>query len=175
MRFDWLGRLAIGVGAMGVLAVLLGCEFAAFVRPWLTDDLGVCFVNQLFAPPPEAGDPFLTPPEIVPEWYLLPHYGMMRSITFNLGPIDSKALGLIVIGASFIAPLTLAFFNWSKTPARAWLTLLVIPPVLIGLGWIGLRGYDGAWSNAGQALVVLYFAVFWVVFPLLARTDQALT
>ena len=39
-------------------------------------------------------DPLVTPAHIVPEWYLLPFYAILRAITFNLGPIDAKLLGV---------------------------------------------------------------------------------
>jgi ubiquinol-cytochrome c reductase cytochrome b subunit len=40
-------------------------------------------------------NPLKTPAHIVPEWYFLPFYAMLRAITFNIGPIDSKLGGVL--------------------------------------------------------------------------------
>jgi quinol-cytochrome oxidoreductase complex cytochrome b subunit len=39
-------------------------------------------------------NPLQTPAHIVPEWYYLPFYAILRAITFNIGPIDSKLGGV---------------------------------------------------------------------------------
>jgi ubiquinol-cytochrome c reductase cytochrome b subunit len=45
-------------------------------------------------------DPLKTPAHIVPEWYFLPFYAILRAITFNIGPIDSKLGGVIAMFGS---------------------------------------------------------------------------
>src|SRR5262245_58629723 len=124
---------------MAPVVLLLSCELMLWRMPWRISGPGACFVVAWFIglEPTTDNIPVMTPQQIVPSGYLLPTYGMLRSITFNFGTIDARVLGLSVAAASFLAPLTLSFFNWSKTPARAWLVLLIIPSVLIGLGWIG--------------------------------------
>ncbi|MET0367027.1 MAG: cytochrome b N-terminal domain-containing protein, partial [Methylobacterium sp.] len=47
-------------------------------------------------------NPLQTPAHIVPEWYFLPFYAMLRAITFNVGPIDSKLGGVLVMFGSII-------------------------------------------------------------------------
>jgi quinol-cytochrome oxidoreductase complex cytochrome b subunit len=47
----------------------------------------------------------VTPPDIVPEWYLLPFYAMLRSI-------PNKLLGVIVMGGAIV---TLVFIPWLDT------------------------------------------------------------
>ena len=42
-------------------------------------------------------NPLKTPAHIVPEWYFLPFYAMLRAITFNIGPIDSKLGGVLAM------------------------------------------------------------------------------
>ena len=57
-------------------------------------------------------DPLKTPAHIVPEWYYLPFYAILRAITFNIGPIDSKLGGVLAMGAAililFFVPCPLA-------------------------------------------------------------------
>ena len=173
MRFDWVGRLAIGLVIMAPLVLLLSCELMLPSISWTDKPPGTCFVIASFLGLEPTIDILGTPPQqITPSWYLLPTNGMLRSVTFTLGVVSAKTLGVVVAGAALVAPLVLAFFNWSKTPGRAWLSLLTIPVVLGGLGWIGAQAYDERLSNAGLALTAIYFAVFWIVFPLLARRAQ---
>ncbi len=53
-----------------------------------------------------------TPAHIVPEWYYLPFYAILRAITFNIGPIDSKLGGVI---AMFGSIAVLFFVPWLDT------------------------------------------------------------
>ena len=57
-------------------------------------------------------NPLKTPAHIVPEWYFLPFYAMLRAITFNIGPIDSKLGGVLVMFGSI---LVLFFVPWLDT------------------------------------------------------------
>jgi ubiquinol-cytochrome c reductase cytochrome b subunit len=57
-------------------------------------------------------NPLVTPAHIVPEWYFLPFYAILRAITFNIGPIDAKLGGVL---AMFSAVLILAFVPWLDT------------------------------------------------------------
>ena len=65
-------------------------------------------------------NPLQTPAEIVPEWYLLPFYAMLRGITFNVGPIDSKLGGVIVMFASILLLFVLPWLDRSKVRSGAF-------------------------------------------------------
>ena len=53
----------------------------------------------------QQANPLVTPPDIVPEWYLLPFYAMLRSI-------PNKLMGVIVMGGAIV---TLVFIPWLDT------------------------------------------------------------
>ena len=57
-------------------------------------------------------NPSVTPAHIVPEWYFLPFYAILRAITFNIGPINSKLGGVL---AMFGAIAVLFFVPWLDT------------------------------------------------------------
>ncbi|MFS4436949.1 cytochrome b [Paracoccaceae bacterium GXU_MW_L88] len=57
-------------------------------------------------------DPLVTPAHIVPEWYFLPFYAILRAITFNIGPLDAKFLGVV---AMFGAIVVMALTPWLDT------------------------------------------------------------
>ncbi len=87
-------------------------------------------------------DPLVTPAHIVPEWYLLPFYAILRAIDFNIGPIDSKVGGVIAMFGSIAVLFVLPWLDTSKVRsmryrpiARQFFFIFVV--VCIALGWCG--------------------------------------
>ena len=69
-------------------------------------------------------NPLVTPPDIVPEWYLLPFYAMLRSI-------PQKLIGVLVL---FGALVTLVFIPWLDTsPVRSCRFRPLLQAVLLAL------------------------------------------
>lgn len=87
-------------------------------------------------------DPLQTPPEIVPEWYLLPFYAILRAFDFNIGPIDSKLAGVLAMFASIGILFVLPWLDTSRVrsmryrPVARWFFLIFVA-VCILLGWCG--------------------------------------
>jgi hypothetical protein len=61
----------------------------------------------------------VTPAHIVPEWYFLPFYAILRAITFNIGPIDSKLGGVLAMFGSIAVLFVLPWLDTSKVRS-AW-------------------------------------------------------
>jgi ubiquinol-cytochrome c reductase cytochrome b/c1 subunit len=109
-------------------------------------------------------NPSVTPAEIVPEWYYLPFYAILRSI-------PDKLLGVIAL---FGAIAILAFLPWLDTshvrsaryrPLFAkffWLFVIAC----IGLGWLGTKPPDGIYVILSRVLTIYYFAYFLLILPL---------
>ncbi len=121
-------------------------------------------------------DALKTPAYIVPEWYFLPFYAILRSIPDKLG-------GVMAMGA---AVLILAFLPWLDTsrvrsgvyrPAfRIFFWIFVAVTVL--LGWVGSQDTGApvlkfgdttvlSMVGFGQILTAYYFAHFLIILPLL--------
>ncbi|MBA4225986.1 MAG: cytochrome b [Hyphomonas sp.] len=106
----------------------------------------------------------VTPAHIVPEWYLLPFYAILRAITFDLGPIDAKLLGVIFMFAAIAVLFVLPWLDTSKVKsmryrpvARQFFFGFVV--VCFLLGWCGAANPDDAVIPALQgdpSLVVSY-------------------
>ncbi|MGB7090860.1 MAG: cytochrome b/b6, partial [Methylovirgula sp.] len=108
-------------------------------------------------------NPLQTPAEIVPEWYYLPYYAILRSI-------PSKLTGVIAL---FSAILIFAFLPWlDRSPVKSasyrplyriffWLFIAVV----LGLGYVGANRPEGNFVIAGRILTIAYFAFFLVVLP----------
>ena len=88
-------------------------------------------------------NPLQTPSHIVPEWYLLPFYAILRAITFDIGPIPAKLLGVIAmfgsIGILFVVP----WLDTSKVRSMRYRPIAKQLFVLFVLASIGL-GFCGA-------------------------------
>jgi ubiquinol-cytochrome c reductase cytochrome b subunit len=117
-----------------------------------------------------AANPLQTPAHIVPEWYFLPFYAILRAI-------PNKLLGVI---AMFSSIAVLAFVPWLDTSrVRSatfrpiyrqfyWIFLLTA----VGLGYLGSQPPEGGYVVAARILTVYYFAHFLIVMPLLGLLER---
>ena len=139
----------------------------------------VFFAPNFFGEPDNyiKANPMQTPPHIVPEWYFLPFYAILRAITFDILFIPAKLLGVI---AMFAAVLVLLFVPWlDRSPVRSarfrpiykqvfW--LFVADCILLGV--VGGHPPEGVWVPLGQAATAFYFAFFLVIMPLLSFIER---
>ncbi|WP_342641303.1 cytochrome b [Rhodoligotrophos ferricapiens] len=117
----------------------------------------------------EMADPLKTPAHIVPEWYFLPFYAILRSI-------PDKLLGVV---AMFGAIVVLFFVPWLDTSKvrssnyrpiyRQFFWLLVIDCIL--LGYVGSRPPEGIWVTIGQIGTIYYFLHFLVILPVIGLIE----
>jgi quinol-cytochrome oxidoreductase complex cytochrome b subunit len=120
----------------------------------------------------ERANPLVTPPEIVPEWYFLPYYAILRSI-------PDKLMGVIAL---FGALGVLFFVPWlDRCQVRSarfrpvykqffWLFV----GVCVILGYVGAHPVDATLLNTsipllyvGRFAAFCYFAFFLIIMPLL--------
>jgi ubiquinol-cytochrome c reductase cytochrome b/c1 subunit len=115
-------------------------------------------------------NPGVTPSHIVPEWYYLPFYAILRAIPNKLG-------GVL---AMFGAIVVLAFLPWldnAKTRSARYRPLFkqffwIFVAVCLVLGWLGSKPADGAYVIVARILTVYYFAHFIIILPLLSRIEK---
>src|SRR6266513_1617334 len=115
-------------------------------------------------------NPAVTPTHIVPEWYYLPFYGILRAI-------PNKLLGVIALAASI---LIIAFLPWLDTSKvrsaryrpvyRQFFWVFVI--VCVGLGWLGSKPPEGNYVLVARIFTVYYFAFFLVILPVLGKVER---
>jgi ubiquinol-cytochrome c reductase cytochrome b subunit len=113
-----------------------------------------------------------TPAHIVPEWYFLPFYAILRAITFNVGPIDSKLGGVLAMFGSIIVLFFLPWLDTSKVRSavyRPWYKLFFWLFVInaVFLGWLGSRPAEGLYTLLAQFSTAYYFGFFLIILPLL--------
>jgi len=121
-------------------------------------------------------DPLRTPSHIVPEWYFLPFYAVLRAITFDVGPIDAKLGGVI---AMFGAIAVLFFVPWLDTSRvrsavyRPWYKLFfwLFAINAVFLGWLGSKPAEGLYVALAQVGTFYYFAFFLIIMPVLGLIE----
>ncbi len=122
-------------------------------------------------------NPMQTPNHIVPEWYLLPYYAILRSITFSIFGIPAKLLGVL---ASFGSLFLLLIVPWlDSSPVRSsrfrpiykWVFWLLVIDVL-ALGWVGANPPQGIVVTVGQIATFYYYLHFLILLPLLGKIER---
>jgi len=115
-------------------------------------------------------NPMVTPPHIVPEWYFLPFYAILRSIPDKLG-------GVIAMGGALVILLFLPFIHQSEIRSAAFRPLyrkgfwLFAVNFLI-LGWIGQNVVETPFIEIGQVSTVIYFFFILVFIPGLSILEK---
>jgi len=115
-------------------------------------------------------NPLSTPPHIVPEWYFLPYYAILRAI-------PNKLLGVI---AMFSSILLLVFIPWLDTsrvrsakyrPVYKWFFWLFIISV-VALGYLGSKPPEGAYVLWARVFTAYYFLHFLVIMPIVGVIEN---
>jgi ubiquinol-cytochrome c reductase cytochrome b subunit len=117
-------------------------------------------------------NPLVTPPHIVPEWYFLPFYAILRSIPNKLG-------GVVAMISAILVLLLIPVINFSSIRSSKFRPLysstywFFISTFLI-LGWIGQKPVEDPYIKIGMVATILYFCFFLLIVPLLGFLESYL-
>lgn len=142
-------------------------------------------------------NPMVTPAHIVPEWYFLPFYAILRAVNFDIGIpftdivlLEAKLGGVLAMFGSIVLVLLMPWFD--KHPVRSAryrpkfrIALFVYVAAVFALGKIGGMPADSPLIHFGEAftlttthisqvLALYYFGFFLVILPYLSKTEKAL-
>ena len=143
---------------------------------FLTIFAGFVFFAPNFFGEPEnyiPADPLVTPPHIVPEWYFLPYYAILRSITFDVWFLSAKLIGVVLMFGSILILFLVPWLDRSPVrsaryrPIYKQLFWVLVIDCLV-LGWVGGNPPEGIFVIIGQIATLYYFAHFLVLLPLLS-------
>ena len=124
-------------------------------------------------------NPLVTPPHIVPEWYFLPFYAILRSITFDVWFIEAKLMGVILMFASIFVLFFLPWLDTSKVrssryrPIYKWFFWILVIDTLV-LGYVGAHPPEGILPTIGLIGTVYYFFHFLILLPILGKIETPL-
>ena len=116
------------------------------------------------------GNPLVTPERIVPEFYFLPSYAILRSI-------PNKLLGVLALFASILVLLVLPQLYsaklWSSLyrPFRQFFFWLLVLDFLL-LGYIGQQSPESPFIEIGQIASIYYFMYFLAIIPVLGQLEN---
>lgn len=117
-------------------------------------------------------DPMVTPAHIVPEWYFLPFYAILRTIPDKLGGVAMMGLAIVIL---FALPVLDSSYFRSCTfkPFHITLFWFFVTNCLI-LGWIGQEIVESPFIELGEKVTTFYFAYFIVLIPFVSRLEREL-
>ena len=132
----------------------------------------IFFFPYFFAEPENAipANPLVTPPHIVPEWYFLPYYAILRAI-------PDKLFGVILMFGSVFILFLVPWLDRHPTKSAVFRPLyrqfywIFVINVFI-LGWCGSNPPEGIYVNIARWATAYYFAFFLIIMPLLSRFEK---
>jgi ubiquinol-cytochrome c reductase cytochrome b subunit len=117
-------------------------------------------------------NPMQTPPAIVPEWYLLPFYAILRSI-------PNKLLGVIAMFSAILILLVMPFTDLSRNkgiqfrPLSKIAFFIFLANFLI-LMVLGAKHVESPFIEFGQISTVIYFSHYLIIVPLISLIENSL-
>jgi ubiquinol-cytochrome c reductase cytochrome b/c1 subunit len=115
-------------------------------------------------------NPLQTPPEIVPEWYFLPFYAILRSV-------PNKLLGVLMMFGSILVLFILPWLDTSRVrsatfrPVYKWFFFVLIADC-IALGWVGAHRPEGIFVVVGRIATAYYYFHFLLLLPFLGWFER---
>ena len=117
-------------------------------------------------------NPMQTPAAIVPEWYLLPFYAILRSI-------PNKLLGVIAMFSALLILLILPFVDLGRSRGIQFRLLskiffFIFVVNFFTLMWLGAKHVENPFILMGQIATAIYFIYFIVIVPVISILENTL-
>jgi ubiquinol-cytochrome c reductase cytochrome b subunit len=136
-------------------------------------------------------NPLVTPSHIVPEWYFLPFYAILRAFTadvwvvmaaefLSFGIIDAKFFGVLAMFASIFVMALAPWLDTSSVrsgryrPMFKWYFWLLVVDFFV-LMWAGAMPAEGIYTTISLIGTTYWFAYFLVILPLLGVIEKPTT
>lgn len=117
-------------------------------------------------------NPLVTPAHIVPEWYFLPFYAILRAIPDKLG-------GVLAMFAAILVLFVIPWLDSSKVRSISFRPLMkpffwIFCVNAVALGYLGAMPAEGIYVILSRICTVYYFAYFLAIMPLVAKYEKPL-
>ncbi|GGB34870.1 cytochrome b [Roseibium aquae] len=115
-------------------------------------------------------NPLVTPAHIVPEWYFLPFYAILRAVPDKLG-------GVVLMFGAIAVLFILPWLDTSKVRSGAYRPLFkqffwIFAANAVALGYLGAMPAEGIYVILSQICTAIYFAYFLIVLPVLGFLEK---
>ena len=144
-------------------AIILFCIFFAWFAFYIPNFLGHPD-NYVEA------NPLVTPAHIVPEWYFLPFYAILRAIPDKLG-------GVVAMFGAILIMFLLPWLDTSKVRSATFRPLFkqffwIFVIDCIALGYLGAKPAEGIYVILARLCTIYYFAHFFIILPILGLIEK---
>jgi ubiquinol-cytochrome c reductase cytochrome b subunit len=117
-------------------------------------------------------NPMQTPPAIVPEWYLLPFYAILRSI-------PNKLLGVIAMFSAILSLLIMPFADLGKSRGIQFrplskIAFYIFVSNFLVLMILGAKHVESPFIELGQISTIIYFSYFLIIVPIISLVENSL-
>lgn len=174
-------------GSTNPLGICSKVDVVRFYPKFITKDIfgfilfvGFLVIYTIFWYPNGLGHPdnyikadaLITPKHIVPEWYFLPFYAILRSIPDKLGGVIAMLSSIVIL---FLLPYVGKFAcQSSKFSTMSQLFFWCFTYNLIFLGWLGACVVEPPYILFSQLATLYYFAYFLAILPLLSFIERSI-
>jgi len=117
-------------------------------------------------------NPMVTPSHIVPEWYFLPFYAILRSIPDKLG-------GIVAMVSAILVLLALPIINTSEIRSGKFRPIFGVAywffvSDFLLLGWLGQKPVESPYIELGLGATIFYFSFLLILMPVIGILEKAL-
>jgi len=173
-----------GDGSNNPLGINKNVNFISFYPYFYTKDLLAFFYLLFFLLffvfffPGTLGHPdnyipansLVTPAHIVPEWYFLPFYAILRSIPNKLG-------GVIAMVAAILILMLLPFINFTLSRSTKFRVIFnkaywFLVGDFVLLGWLGQKPVEAPYIDLGLYSTVFYFVFILLLIPVIGLIEE---
>ena len=149
-------------------------DFFGFGVFFIIFGIFVFFLPNLLGHPENyiPADPFVTPEHIIPEWYFLPFYAILRAIPFKL-------LGVLAMLGSILILFVLPWLDTCKVRSCRFRPIYkqfywIFIFNFIVLGWVGSKVPEGHYLIISRICTAYYFTHFLIILPILGMFEKTL-
>ena len=149
-------------------------DFFGFGVFFIIFGIFVFFLPNLLGHPENyiPADPFVTPEHIIPEWYFLPFYAILRAIPFKL-------LGVLAMLGSILILFVLPWLDTCKVRSCRFRPIYkqfywIFIFNFIVLGWVGSKVPEGHYLIISRICTTYYFVHFLIILPILGMFEKTL-
>lgn len=118
-------------------------------------------------------NPIVTPPSIVPEWYLLPYYTILRAV-------PNKLLGVVAMLGSLLILLAIPILDTSRVRGNQFrvfgkVLFWVLISDIVLLGYLGAQHAEEPWVTIGGIATIVYFSWYLIIVPIVGILENTLS
>jgi ubiquinol-cytochrome c reductase cytochrome b subunit len=150
-------------------------DFTFFLFSMIFFTICVCWYPNLFIHPDNyiRANPMVTPAHIVPEWYFLPFYAMLRAIPDKLGGVAVMIFSILILLLLPLLGSTSSLRSSDFRPIYKFFFWYLVFSFLL-LGWLGACPVEEPYILLSRLFTFYYFLFFLVLMPLIGLLESYL-